>query len=75
MSGMDMMVNALLKATGINPAEIMQRAEQVLVYAKNKVDELDTRLRVMEKQLAEIHAATVRQVHAPEAQQQPGESE
>lgn len=60
MSGMDMMVNALLKATGINPAEIMERAEQVLQFAKVKVDEFDTRLRAMEKQLAEIHAATVK---------------
>lgn len=71
MSGMDMMVNALLKATGVNPQEIMAQVQQVLMFAKMKVDEFDQRLQVMERMVQEIHAKTVQ----PEQVRQPGDAE
>lgn len=75
MSGMDMMVNALLKATGVNPQEIMAQAQQVLMFAKMKVDEFDQRLQVMERMVQEIHAKTVQPEHVPEQVRQPGDAE
>lgn len=59
-SGMETLLNTVLKSMGFNPQEFIAGAAQFTANVQAQLADFDARLSAMEKMISEIHAATVK---------------